>query len=80
MATGSEPLNGAEIIELFRLERKTRGVSDEDVDQSMRARLNELRSGQGQSERRPYASVEARVAALEDEVKRLRELIERKNG
>lgn len=80
MATTSGPLSGAEWSELFTLEREARGVPAEEIDASLRARLEALRSGIFKPENRPRLSVEARLATLEDEVKRLRELIERKNG
>jgi hypothetical protein len=78
----------AEFAELFRREQAERGVTPAEVMRSSRADLERLRAAQGPE---PVNSAEkpaepqgpglaARVAALEEEVKRLRDRIEGKNG
>jgi hypothetical protein len=74
-----------ELVELNELELKARGETEHDIARSLRARLNNLRVGRGNAEvieRRQTGSVETRLAAVERDVKRLRELMEnwQKNG
>jgi hypothetical protein len=82
MTTESEPpITLAELVELNELEREARGVTADDITRSTRARLAQLREGKGRA--KPHqVPLETRIATLEDEVKRLRELIEngRNNG
>ncbi len=82
MTTAPEPpITLAELVELNELERQARGVTADDITRSTRARLVELREGKGHAKPH-YVPLETRIAVLEDEVKRLRELIEngRNNG
>ena len=80
MATAPEPpITLAELVEINELEREARGVTADDIARLMCARLAELRAGKGGGQRRErphHVSLETRIAALEGEVKRLRELIE----
>jgi hypothetical protein len=86
MATASEPtITLQELLELNELEREARGESADDMTRAFRARLAALRARKadgGIHEQPRREPLETRVAALEGEVKRLRELIEsgRKDG
>ncbi len=78
----------AELVELNEREQMARGVSSAEVSRELRVRLDELRETQGaeaivaqpQPERWRQTGLELRVAALEEELKRLRDRIEEKNG
>jgi hypothetical protein len=69
-----------ELVELTELELAAKGETLDDTTRSLRARLTALRAGETPSRRSSSIlrspSTEARLQALEDEVKRLRELIE----
>ena len=72
------PITLAELIELEALESNARGET-RDPARSLRMRLERLRAGQGkriQTQGASYLTMEARIAALEAEVARLRALVE----
>jgi hypothetical protein len=81
-----------ELVELLRRERIARGATESDTNRNLLRRLAELREEQGDeifpaSESRAsfessagHPSLEARLSALEEEVRRLRDRIEGNNG
>jgi hypothetical protein len=86
MAFESEsPITSQELVELMELEMVARGETFDDTVRFIRRRVTALKAGE------PYVSpvrtpaglsMEARLSALETEVKRLRQVIEngQKNG
>jgi len=85
-----------DLAELTRRERAARGETPASAARNLRARLEHLRAAQepepaglsqagtmpseASSSLETRSSLEARVAALEEELKRLRDRIEEKNG
>jgi hypothetical protein len=78
----------SDLAELTRREQIARGENPDSVTLKLKARLEELRTAQGaetfvthpEPERWRQTGLELRVAALEEELKRLRDRIEEKNG
>jgi len=84
-AASEGPLTAHELAELTTLQLARTGQTFDDVSRKLRAQLEALREGRDEpvTEGAPAGpSIEARVAALEAEVKRLRVLAENgsKNG
>jgi polyhydroxyalkanoate synthesis regulator phasin len=77
-----------ELVELQRRERAARGETEADTTRHLRERLQRLRAEQGPEPVTPAEKpaeperpgLTSRVTALEEEVKRLRDRIEGKNG
>jgi hypothetical protein len=77
-----------ELVELQRRERAARGETEADTTRHLRERLQKLRAEQGPEPVKPAdkpakpekPGLEARLSAVEEEVKRLRDRIEGKNG